>query len=155
MQLPEFERHKDKFTITTDKRRLDLNVIHDFLTQSYWSPGISRETVAQAIENSLCFGIYIQDGQIGFARVISDYTTFAYLADVFVLGAFRGQGLAKWLLECILGHPNLQHLRRWLLATKDAHALYAQSGFQPLHAPDRFMEIHNPNVYKMLKEKTG
>lgn len=153
MQLPGYERHKDKFTITTNKRRLELDVIHNFLTQSYWSPGISKEKVSQAIENSLCFGIFFQDQQIGFARIISDYTTFAYLADVFVLETFRGQGLAKWLLECILAHPNLQGLRRWLLATKDAHGLYAQSGFKPLHSPDAFMEVHNPDVYKTVKEK--
>lgn len=146
--LPEFEKQRDGFLISTDKRRIDLHVVHEFLTHSYWAAGISREVVAHSIENSLCFGIYRGDQQVGFARVISDYATFAYIADVFVLGAFRGKGLSKWLMQCVLEHPSLQSLRRWVLGTKDAHGLYAQFGFKPLHSPEIFMEIHNQDVYK-------
>jgi len=146
--LPEFERSCDGFLISTDNRRIDLNVVHEFLTHSYWAAGISREVVARSIENSLCFGIYREDQQVGFARVISDYATFAYLADVFVLEDFRGKGLSKFLMQCIIEHPNLQGLRRWVLGTRDAHGLYAQFGFKPLHAPDIFMEIHNRDIYK-------
>jgi GNAT superfamily N-acetyltransferase len=148
MPPAEFQQIRDGFLISTDKHRLDLDVIHKFLARSYWSPNIPREVVARAIENSLCFGIYCDEEQIGFARVISDYATFAYLADVFVLEQFRGKGLAKWLMQCIIEHPDVRGLRRWVLATKDAHGLYAQFGFKPLHSPEIFMEIHNPGVYK-------
>jgi GNAT superfamily N-acetyltransferase len=146
--LPEFEKQRDGFLVSIDKRRIDLAVVHEFLTHSYWAAGISREVVARSIENSLCFGIYRDNQQAGFARVISDYATFAYLADVFVLEAFRGKGLSKWLMQCILEHPDLQGLRRWVLGTRDAHGLYAQFGFKPLHSPEIFMEIHNRDVYK-------
>ena len=127
-------------TIDTDKRRLDLDVIHGFLSASYWSPDVPRETVRRAIENSLCFGVYIGAAQVGFARVITDLATFAYLADVFVLEAYRGRGLSKRLMDAIVSHPQLQGLRRWMLITRDAHGLYARYGFTPLAAPDRFME---------------
>jgi GNAT superfamily N-acetyltransferase len=143
-----YQEEHGEFTISTDKRRLDSDVIHEFLTRCYWAAGISREIVARSIENSLCFGIYRNDQQVGFARVISDYATFAYVADVFVLEAFRGKGLSKLLIRCIVEHPDLQGLRRWVLGTKDAHALYAQFGFTPLGSPERFMELHNPDVYK-------
>jgi len=140
--------HRDGFTISTDPSRLDLDLIHDFLSNhAYWSPGISRALVEKAIKNSLCFGIYANssagkyEGQIGFARVITDHATFAYLDDVFILPTVRGLGLSKWLMECILSHPELQGLRRWLLATRDAHGLYAQFGFRPLARPERFMEV--------------
>ena len=144
----EFLQARDNFIISTDKHRLDLDVIHEFLARSYWAAGISRETVACSIQNSLCFGIYRNDQQVGFARVISDQATFAYLADVFVLEAFRGTGLSKWLMQCIIEHPNLQGLRRWVLGTRDAHGLYAQFGFKPLSSPEIFMEIHNGDVYR-------
>jgi GNAT superfamily N-acetyltransferase len=142
-----FEQHRDPFVISTDPARLDLAGIHGFLTTSYWAKGIPLATVQAAIAHSLPFGIYEGERQVGFARVISDTATFAYLADVFVLEGWRGQGLSKWLLTCILAHPDLQGLRRWLLATRDAHGLYRQAGFQPLPAPNRWMEIHDPDIY--------
>jgi len=133
--------------VDTDKTRLDLDVIHGFLQQSYWAAGIPREVVERSIEHSLCFGVYVDGAQAGFARIISDYATFAYLADVFVLEAFRGQGLSKRLMETIVGHPRLRGLRRWSLATRDAHGLYAQFGFTPLASPARYMERADPDVY--------
>ncbi|MBL8518553.1 MAG: GNAT family N-acetyltransferase [Betaproteobacteria bacterium] len=136
------------YDISTDPLRFDLDAIHAYLTQSYWSPGIPRETVARAIENSLCFGAFHEGRQIGFARMITDRATFAYLADVYVLEAHRGKGVAKKLMNRILAHPDLQGLRRMMLATRDAHALYAQYGFTPLKAPDRMMEKHVPDVYR-------
>lgn len=134
--------------IDTDKRRLDLDVIHGFLRTSYWAKDIPRDVVQRSIDHSLCFGVYIADQQVGFARVISDYTTFAYLADVFVLEAYRGRGLSKHLMDAIVNHPELQGLRRWSLATRDAHGLYARYGFTPLADPARFMERHDPDAYK-------
>ena len=123
-------------------------MIHSFLTESYWAKGIPRETVARSIENSLCFGVYAEGKQVAFARVISDCATYAYIGDVFVLESFRGHGLGKWMMECIMQHPELQGLRRWTLLTRDAHGLYSQFGFSPLHAPDRYMELHDPEVYR-------
>ena len=139
---------RDEFQVTTDPARLDIDFIHGYLVRSYWSEGIPREIVERSVANSLCFGVYEADKQVGFARVITDYTTFAYLADVFIIESHRGRGLSKFLMECILSDPRLQGLRRWTLATRDAHALYAQYGFKALAKPDRFMEIHNPDVYK-------
>jgi GNAT superfamily N-acetyltransferase len=132
-------------TIDDDPARLDLDVVHGFLTTSYWSPGVSRDTVARAAANSVVFGIY-RDGpqgstsQVGYARAVTDRATFAYLADVFVLESERGAGLGHWLVETVLAHPELQGLRRWMLATADAHGLYAAHGFAPLGVPERFME---------------
>ena len=135
--------------VSTDPARLDLDVIHGFLTKSYWSKGIPRETVARAIENSLCFGAYASSAsQIGFARVVSDFATYAYIADVFVLESHRGQGIGKLLMECIKQHPKLQGLRRWNLSTADAHGLYSQFGFTPLKWPERYMEILQMNLYE-------
>ena len=142
------ERRKGKFVISTDEERFDLDMVHGFLTESYWAEGISREVVARSIQNSLCFGVFCDGKQIGFARVISDYATFAYIGDVFVLESYRGHGLGKWLMECVIGHPWLQGLRRWTLLTRDAHGLYGQFGFTPLKKPDRYMELHDPEVYK-------
>ena len=136
-----------EFVVTTDSGRLDEHLIYTVLSESYWAKGIPREVVARSIRNSLCFGVLRGSEQVGFARVISDSATFAYLADVFILEDFRGRGLAKFLMQCILRHPELQGLRRWTLATRDAHGLYAQFGFKPLANPDRFMELHNPDVY--------
>ena len=135
------------FEISTDAARIDVATVHGFLAESYWAHGIPRHTVEQAIRNSLCFGIYRGKQQAGFARVITDRATFAYLADVFVLPGFRGRGLSKWMMECILAHPDLQGLRRWSLVTLDAHALYQKYGFRELATPDRWMEKHDPNVY--------
>ena len=134
-------------TIDSDPARLDLDVIHGFLTASYWSPGISRALVERAVRNSVCFGVYEEGRQVGFARVITDQATFAYLADVFILEAHRGKGLAKALMSAIVADPRLQGLRRWVLATRDAHKLYERYGFTPLARPQRFMELHHPDVY--------
>jgi GNAT superfamily N-acetyltransferase len=135
------------YTISTDPTRLDLNIIHGFLTTSYWAAGVPMEVVQRSIDHSLPFGLYAGDRQIGFARVITDYATFAYLADVFVLEAYRGAGLGKWLVAVIVAHPDLQGLRRWMLATRDAHTLYGTVGFELLKAPERWMEKHVPDIY--------
>ena len=136
------------YIVSTDAARLDLDVIHGFLTQSYWSPGVPRDVVERAIKGSLCFGLYEGTRQIGFARVITDQATYAYLADVFVLDAEQGKGLGTWLMEVIMAHPALQGLRRWGLITRDAHALYRKVGFKPLANPDRHMEIAKPDIYR-------
>lgn len=128
--FPIQEYDRDGFQISTDPARLDLDVIHDFLAnEAYWSPGVAREKVARQMRYSLCFGLYTGAQQVGFARVISDFTTFAYLADVFILRPFRQQGLGKWLVQTILAHPELQGLRRLALNTRDAHSLYRRFGF--------------------------
>ena len=137
---------RGEYTISTDKARLDLGVIHGFLNTSYWAAGRSIETIQRSIENSLPFGVYKGEQQIGFARVITDYATFAWIADVFILDAFQGQGLGHWLMEVIITHPELQQFRRWVLATKDAHELYRKFGFSELKLPERWMERHDPNT---------
>ena len=148
------ESRRGKFLISTDRARLDLDVIHGFLTNCYWAKGIPRETVARSIEHALCFGAYDGSGaQVGFARVISDFATIAYIGDVFVLDTHRRHGLGKWLMECITQHPALQGLRRWILTTRDAHGLYSQVGFTPVKFPERYMESHDPHVYE-IKETT-
>jgi GNAT superfamily N-acetyltransferase len=139
---------RGEYEISTDPKRLDVTAIHAFLTQSYWSPGIPRAVIERAIDNSLCFGLYRQGEQVGFARVVTDKATFAYLADVFVLEAHRGQGLSKWLIQVVKGHQDLQGLRRFMLGTKDAHGLYKQFGFGELANPSRMMEILRPDVYR-------
>lgn len=144
------EHRREEFLISTDRARLDLDVIHGFLTNCYWAKGIPRETVARSIEHSLCFGVYDGSGaQVGFARVVSDFATVAYLGDVFILESHRGRGLSKWMMECIMQHPALQNLRRWILLTRDAHGLYAKSGFTPVKSPERYMELHRGNVYDL------
>jgi len=135
------------FTITCDPARMDRVVVADFLASSYWAKGIPPATVERSLAHSLCFALLDGDRQIGFARVISDHATIAYLADVFVLPEYRGRGLSKWLMECVISHPELQGLRRWILATRDAHGLYEKFGFTLLKKPEIFMERHNPNVY--------
>jgi len=143
------EHRRGEFVISTDPSRLDLDVIHGFLSNCYWAKGIPREVVARSIEHCLCFGVYDGSGaQVGFARVVSDFATVAYLGDVFVLESHRGRGLSKWMMECIMQHPALQGLRRWILLTRDAHGLYAKFGFTPLQAPERYMELHNQAVYQ-------
>lgn len=134
--------------IDCDPARLDIDLIHGFLSRSYWARDIPRETVERSIANSLNFGLYDRGQQIGFARVTSDRATFAYLADVFIVESRRGGGLARRLVRAVLAHPELQGLRRWMLATRDAHALYAGQGFRVLAAPERFMERHDPDVYR-------
>ena len=135
------EWHRGEYVISTDPGRLDIPIIHQYPSLSaYCAMGRPLEMVCRSIENSLPFGVYKGSAQIGFARVVTDYATFAYLADVFLLPEFRGQGLGKWLIGVIIDHPRLPGLRRWILATQDAHGLYAQYGFTPLHSPERFME---------------
>lgn len=161
------EVRRGEFLISTNPALLDLHVIHGFLTHGYWAKGIPRETVQQSIEHSLCFGIYHEDAdkppvlakeartgapkttQIAFARVVSDFATIAYLGDVFVLEAYRGRGLGKWMMECIMQHPSLQGLRRWILLTRDAHGLYSQFGFIPVKSPERYMELHRADIYEV------
>jgi GNAT superfamily N-acetyltransferase len=141
------EWQRDEYTISTDIERLDIPLIHQFLSdQSYWAQGRKIETVRRALENSLNFGIYKDNQQIGYARVVTDFATFAWLADVFVIEAYRGQGLATWLMELILTHPELQRFRRWVLATKDAHELYRRFGFHELKRPERWMERPDPQM---------
>lgn len=137
----------DVIEISTDPSGFDLDVIHGYLTRSYWSPGIPRRTVERAIAGSFCFGAFSQGDQVGFARVITDRATFAYVADVFVLEEFRGRGVAAKLMEAIRSHPDLQRLRRWVLLTKDAHGLYEKFGFRAPANPDRYMEILDRTVY--------
>ena len=138
------ELRRGEYLISTDKSRLDLGVVHDFLSTSYWAVGVPLEVVERSIENSLVFGVYGGEEQVGFARVVTDYATFAYLADVFVLESHRGRGLGKWLIEAVVSHPDLRGLRRWMLATGDAHELYRKYGFAGLGRPEIFMEIHTP-----------
>mgnify|MGYP000925243225 FL=1 len=141
--------YKD-YVISTDIQQLDITLIHDYLSnESYWAKGIPLDVVKKSIQHSLCFGIYKGEQQVGFARVITDKATFAYLADVFVLPGHRGKGLSKWLMEFIHAYPELQGLRRWMLGTKDAHGLYEQFGWKIFteEASKRFMQLHNPDLY--------
>jgi GNAT superfamily N-acetyltransferase len=139
---------QNEFTVTDNREDLDIEMIHDFLCKaSYWAKHIPRSIVEKSVNHSHCFGLYHDGKQIGFARAITDYATFAYLADVFVVTDYRGRGLGKWLISCILQHPELQGLRRWMLATLDAHGLYEQNGFVALQKPEWFLEIHNPDIY--------
>ena len=131
---------RDGYLISTDTSMLDLEVVHGYLSRSYWAAGVPEDVVRRSIENSLCFGVYRGEEQAGFARVVTDRATFAYLADVFVLDEHRGQGIGNWLLEVILSHPDLQGLRRWMLATRDAHDLYRRYAFTELVRPGIFME---------------
>src|SRR5579864_3278402 len=141
---------KAEFWITTDKSKLDLEFIHDFLANdAYWCKNIPYERVKRSVENSLSFGVFHNDKQIGYAKIISDYSTIAYLGDVFIIESYRGQGLGKWLMKVIMGHPDLQGLRRWILGTRDAHELYAQFGWTPISKPERMMEFYNADVYKV------
>ena len=132
---------QDKIFISTDRSLLDMNIIYQFLSGSYWAKGRPREIVKKSVDNSLCFGVYNERKQIGFARVVTDFATFAWIADVFILEEYRGKGYSKKLLQTILGFPTLQDMKRWILATKDAHELYRKFGFQPLNKPEHFMEI--------------
>lgn len=144
---PVSEWRLGEFTISTDRKRLDIKTIHRFLsTDTYWAQGRSVEIVQRSLDNSFTFGVYKNHQQVGFARVVTDYATFAWVADVFVLPEHRGQGLSKWLMEVILAHPELQGFRRWVLATKDSHTLYKRFGFIPLHKPERWMERPDPNM---------
>jgi len=139
---------KEVFSISTDKSKIDIAYVHRFLSSSYWAENIPPDVVQRSISGSLCFGVYEREKQIGFARVITDEATFAYLADVFIDDAYRGKGLSKWLMEIIVAYPTLQGLRRFMLATRDAHGLYRQAGFSELTHADRWMQIHRPDIYK-------
>ena len=139
---------KGDYSISTDKTKLDIDFIHGFLSDTYWAEGISKEIVSRSVRGSLCFGVFNGQDQVGFARMITDEATFAYLADVFIDEDHRGKGLCKWLMEFIFSHPDLQGLRRMMLATRDAHGLYARFGFTPVSNPERWMQIHHPDVYK-------
>jgi len=136
-----------EIVVTTDRSRFDLEVIHGYLTRSYWAKGIPRATVARAMDRSLCFGAFEGDRQVGFARVISDLTTFAYVSDVFVVESHQGRGVGKRLMAAIMAHPELQELRRWTLFTRDAHGLYRQYGFREPRYPERLMEVFNDDPY--------
>jgi GNAT superfamily N-acetyltransferase len=141
----------DDYVISADKSRLDLPFVHLFLsTQAYWCLNIPIDTVRRSVEHSLCFGVYLGEQQVGFARIISDYATIAYLGDVFVIPEHRGKGLSKRLLEEIMSHPGLQGLRRWILLTGDAHGLYQQFGWKPISKPELYMEIATPNIYTQV-----
>lgn len=142
------EWNRNGYVVSSDHARLQLDVIHAFLAQAYWAKEIPRETVARSIKGSIPFGLFHGGEQIGFARVISDRATFAYVADVFVLEPHRGRGLARWMMECILSTPELQGLRRWLLVTREAHALYRSVGFSPVARPEGFMEISRHDFYR-------
>jgi N-acetylglutamate synthase-like GNAT family acetyltransferase len=156
--MSHFERQQGPYQVSTDPARLDVDAIHAYLVRSYWSEGIPKALVERSLSSSLCFGLYVTAGdgsaaseraaQVGFARIISDRATFAYLCDVYVLEEHRGRGLSKWLMESVLAHPELQGLRRFMLATRDAHGLYARFGFTPLARPQTFMEIARPGLYK-------
>jgi GNAT superfamily N-acetyltransferase len=142
------EWSREGFTISTDRSKLDRDAIHRFLAGSYWAKRIPREVVDRSIDGALCFGLYGDGRQIGFARVITDAATFAYLADVYILESHRGRGLATWLMQSILAHPDLRGLRRWMLVTRDAHPLYRKVGFTELAHPERLMEMTFPGIYE-------
>jgi len=143
-----YEVREADILVSCDPQMLDVDRIHAFLTRSYWAEGVSRETVVRSIENSIPFGLYIDGEQVGFARVISDRASYAYLADVYVEERYRGKSLSKLLLQAVLAHPELQELRRWILGTRDAHGLYRQFGFTELKVPERWMEKAGPDLYK-------
>jgi len=133
---------RGEYSVSTDPQRLELAVVHCFLSNSYWSQGLPLDVLKRAIAGSLCFGLYQGNTQVGFARVITDKATFAYLCDVFVLDSHRGKGLGRWLMEAVSSHPELQGLRRFVLVTRDAHGLYEKFGFRPLARPAGYMELH-------------
>jgi GNAT superfamily N-acetyltransferase len=141
------EESRGEFVISTDPALLDVDAIHAYLSHSYWAAGIPRDIVERSIRGSICFGLYTADRQVGFARVITDRATFAYLADVYVLEDYRGRGLSKWLMQVIMEYPDLRGLRRFMLVTRDAHGLYAQYGFQAIASPELHMEIARADVY--------
>lgn len=147
------EWRRADYLVTCDRSRIQTDLVTGFLADSYWAAGIPEDVVRRSIEGALCFSLFDGERQIGFARVITDFATFGYLADVFVLPEYRGAGLGIWLVECVMAHPGLQGFRRWMLGTRDAHSLYARFGFTPMRNPDRFMEKHNPNAYRAGAEE--
>lgn len=143
---------RDEYTITTDRSKIDIHAVHDFLChEAYWSRGIPFDKVKTSVENSLNFAILHGDKLVGYARIISDYATIAYLGDVFILPEYRGRGLSRWMMEQVMSHPALQGLRRWILGTRDAHGLYEKFGWTPIAKPDRFMERFDPDIYATRK----
>jgi GNAT superfamily N-acetyltransferase len=142
---------RGEYVVSTDKHRIDVKSVHAFLASTYWSPEIPEPVLRRAIAGSLCFGIYRGPEQVGFARVITDSATYAYLSDVFVLEGHRGRGLATWMMEVIMAHPSLQGLRRFALSTRDAHALYRQFGFETVANPDRQLEILSRDIYRQSR----
>jgi GNAT superfamily N-acetyltransferase len=148
MNKQHLELARGEYLISTDPARLDPVAIHQYLTRSYWAKGIPLDVVRRSLEGSLCFGLYHDSRQVGFARVITDRATFAYLGDVYVLEQHRGVGLGKWLMDTVFAHPALSGLRRFILATRDAHSLYARYGFTPLRNPAGYLEIHRPEIYQ-------
>lgn len=158
MDLPAVEEwRRGEYVVTTDASKLDLAVVHRWLSkESYWVPGIPYDVVRRGVQNSLNFGLYAENGArtIGLARIITDYATFAYVCDVFVLDEYRGRGLGVWLMECVAAYPSLQGFRRWMLGTKDAHTLYEKTDFKPVAAPDRWMEKADPDVYRRQTERS-
>lgn len=141
--------NQQDFYISTDKSKMDIETIHRYLSEeSYWAKGISKEMVEKSVVNSFCFGVFYNDKQVGFAKVITDFTTIAYLGDVFILDEFRGLGLSKLLMKNIMNHPELQGLRRWILLTADAHELYRKFGWNNINDPDRWMEVHTKSPYQ-------
>jgi GNAT superfamily N-acetyltransferase len=142
------EHERDGFVVSTDPARIDVTAVHAYLARSHWAAGISRELVAKSIARSLCFGLFHADRQIGFARVITDEATFAYLADVYVLEEYRRRGLATWMIERVVNDPRLQGLRRFVLVTRDAHGLYAKFGFTAVAHPERYMEKWQADIYE-------
>ncbi|PKL83107.1 MAG: GNAT family N-acetyltransferase [Ignavibacteriae bacterium HGW-Ignavibacteriae-3] len=146
-----YEFKKGKYLISSDKRKLQIKTIHNFLTNAYWSKGIMIERVRKAIEGSLCFGVYHEKEQVGFVRVVTDYANFGYIADVFIIENYRGKGLSVWLLKCILNLPELKDIKSWMLATKDAHGLYSKFGFEQLKKPQKFMQKINPKCFSIVR----
>ncbi len=149
-----FEVANPPYSVSTDPGKIDIELVAGFLAESYWARGIPRAIVERAIEGSLCFGVYDASSQVGFARVITDSATYAYLSDVFVLESHRGLGLAKFLMQVITDHPALQGIRRFSLTTRDAHDLYNQFGFRPVAHPERYMEIARPDIYVQATDAT-
>jgi GNAT superfamily N-acetyltransferase len=140
---------REGYTISTDQEKLNVDAVFTYLSkESYWAAGIPRDVVERSLHSSLCFGLYHDNAQVGLTRVVTDYATMAYIGDVYVLPEHRGRGLSKWMIECVLAHPELAHLRRWILVTRDAHELYRKYGFTNLRRPEGYMELHNPDTYK-------
>lgn len=146
-------QHIGEFTISNDRQLLNTGLIHDFLKESYWAKDIPFEILLTSIENSFSIGMYNGQGQVGFGRIVTDYATFGYLADVFILEPYRGKGLSKAFMKYVMALDFVKNFRRFALGTKDAHGLYAQFGFTSLKSPGRMMEIHQPDIYQQLKNK--
>src|ERR1700719_2950776 len=144
------DRTNGSYSVTADRGRIDVDAVHAFLTRSFWARGISKALVAKSIEHSLCFGVFDQQAQVAFARVVTDYSTYAYLCDVYVVEEYRDQGLGKWMMEFVMAHPGLQGLRRFQLVTRDAHGLYTRFGFGAPDYPERQMEIFKDGLYEAL-----